>query len=80
MKQGVDKTPYPCYNTDTKRKGNDKMIKCPNCGSTAQFKIIYEGETSHQLYRKFKCGCGATAEITYKKTEVVFRSPSGTKL
>lgn len=56
------------------------MIKCPNCGSTAQFKIIYEGETSHQLYRKFKCGCGTTAEITYKKTEVVFRSSSGTKL
>ena len=54
--------------------------RCPNCGSTAQFKVVYEGETSHQLYRKFKCGCGATAEITYKKTEVVFRSPSGTKL
>lgn len=54
--------------------------RCPNCGSTAQFKVVYEGETSHQLYRKFKCGCGATAEITYKKTEIIFRSPSGTKL
>lgn len=54
--------------------------RCPNCGSTAQFRIAYEGETSHQLYRKYKCGCGASAEVTYKKIEVVFRSPSGTKL
>lgn len=54
--------------------------RCPNCGSTAQFKIIYKGETSHHLYRKYKCGCGVSAEITYKKVEVVFRSPYGTKL
>lgn len=54
--------------------------RCPNCGRIAQFKVAFEGETSHQLYRKFKCSCGATAEITYKKTEAVFRSPSGTKL
>ena len=54
--------------------------RCPNCGSSAQFRIAYEGETSNQLHRKYKCGCGATATITYKKIEVVFRSPSGTKL
>ena len=54
--------------------------RCSNCGSTAQFKIVYEGETSNHLYRKFRCGCGATAEIKYKKIETIFRSPSGTKL
>lgn len=54
--------------------------RCPNCGSTAQFRIAYEGETPNQLFRKYKCGCGASAEVTYKKIEVVFRSPSGTKL
>ena len=41
--------------------------KCPNCGSTAQFRIAYEGETSHQLYRKYKCGCGASAELLIRK-------------
>lgn len=56
------------------------MLRCPNCGSTAQFKIAYEGETANQLYRKWKCGCGATAEEIFKKVEVVFRSPSGTKI
>lgn len=54
--------------------------RCPNCGSTAQFKQTYEAETTHFVYRQYKCGCGATAEVKLQKVEVVFRSPSGTKL
>ena len=48
------------------------MLKCPNCGSTAQFRIAYEGETANQLYRKWKCGCGATAEEIFKKLKWFF--------
>ena len=56
------------------------MLRCPNCGSTAQFRIAYEGETANQLYRKWKCGCGASAEEIFKKVEIIYRSPSGTKI
>ena len=38
------------------------MIECPNCGSTAQPRLIdvtFEGdETWAQCYRTYKCGCG----------------------
>lgn len=29
-------------------------MKCPNCGSTAQVKLILENE----ILRIYKCGCG----------------------
>lgn len=56
------------------------MDKCPNCGSTAQIKLAYEEMTSISLSRIYKCGCGASVTIAYKKVEVISRSPSGTKL
>ena len=56
------------------------MDKCPNCGSTAQIKLAYEEMTSISLSRTYKCGCGASVTIVYKKVEVISRSPSGTKL
>lgn len=34
------------------------MIKCPNCGSTAQVKPIGELWGSETVIRKFSCGCG----------------------
>ena len=48
------------------------MIKCPNCGSTAQIKIntppsVYEVGlviTTH------KCGCGCVFERRYKLSEI----------
>lgn len=56
------------------------MNKCPSCGSTAQIRLAYEGTTSTSLSRTYKCGCGASVTIVYKKVETIFRSPSGTKL
>lgn len=45
------------------------MIKCPDCGSTAQLRLIdvtFEGdETWAQCYRTYKCGCGCEF-ITYQ--------------
>ena len=38
------------------------MIKCPNCGSTAQVKLIYvefeEDPCGAIRYKTYKCGCG----------------------
>ena len=54
--------------------------KYPNCGSTAQIRLAYEGAISISLSRTYKCGCGASVTIIYKKVETIFRSPSSTKL
>ena len=40
------------------------MIKCPNCGSTAQVKLI-STEMRHddwEWLETYKCGCGCTIE------------------
>ena len=36
------------------------MIKCPNCGSTAQVKIVkqYSSQISNSKYTHCHCGCG----------------------
>jgi hypothetical protein len=34
------------------------MIKCPNCGSTAQVKPIGQVWGENTAIRKFRCGCG----------------------
>lgn len=50
------------------------MIKCPNCGSTAQVKCTYFDEEKYASthYREFKCGCGCEFLITFeiKKIEI----------
>ena len=43
------------------------MIKCPNCGSTAQLKLTWqddEAPTSYH-YKEYKCGCGCRFRIEY---------------
>ena len=34
------------------------MVKCPNCGSTAQVKSIGQVMGVDTVIRKFSCGCG----------------------
>ena len=40
------------------------MTKCPNCGSTAQFKLIdkYFTKSDYEWHEKYKCGCGCLVE------------------
>lgn len=45
------------------------MIKCPNCGSSAQPKLIaneyyYTVKNSMKVVHRYKCGCGCKYEIT----------------
>ena len=35
------------------------MTRCPNCGSTAQLKVIDTIETGNRVVERFECGCGA---------------------
>ena len=47
------------------------MIKCPNCGSTAQIKLVCEPKITAQgmsLVEEFACGCGTHITIEYRRT------------
>jgi hypothetical protein len=48
------------------------MTKCPNCGSTAQVRLIWQDEEAptHYHYKGFKCGCGCRFMATYELVEV----------
>ena len=48
------------------------LIKCPNCGSTAQVELMWtDGESrSVTAYREYQCGCGATFEGTFELTDI----------
>jgi hypothetical protein len=47
------------------RGGDGLMIKCPNCGSTAQVKVVnYEWDRMDETEITFyECGCGAKFDI-----------------
>lgn len=58
------------------------MIKCPNCGSTAQVKLI-STEMRHddwEWLETYKCGCGCTIERRVQVREEIVRSASGTMI
>lgn len=48
------------------------MIKCPNCGSTAQIKNVWmDGEIpTEDKYAEYKCGCGCRFIITYTVSDI----------
>ena len=55
------------------------MIKCPNCGSTAQAHIIdqemYIWNEQIHIYLTYRCGCGrgfVTRTIVDKANEVMY--------
>ena len=50
-------------------------MKCPNCGSSAQFKLVYVQATEKLLLRNYECGCGAKAKVFYEKTKIIYTSP-----
>lgn len=47
------------------------MIKCPNCGSTAQVSLVWMDEDGYtnEHYREYICGCGCVFEATFTLTE-----------
>ncbi len=46
------------------------MIKCPNCGSTAQVVCEWHSKNFyHEIKAEYSCGCGCTFEVTFEPTE-----------
>ena len=53
------------------------MVKCPNCGSTAQVKVIGQKWGEKTAIRKYQCGCGCEFLRHYELNEAT--SPYITK-
>ena len=41
------------------------MIKCPNCGSTAQVRELGSCDSNKVFTEKFECGCGCRFNKNY---------------
>ena len=48
------------------------MVKCPNCGSTAQVKLMFADDLDEKdtanlnwIYQYFHCGCGCDFKVTW---------------
>ena len=57
------------------------MIKCPNCGSTAQPKVDYVPNPSRTaIIERITCGCGCVTMATYKLVKEETRTADGTQI
>lgn len=56
------------------------MIKCPNCGSTAQIKFV-EGYhyTTKSIAEQYECNCGAKLVRHYKLQVSILYTDDGAK-
>lgn len=55
------------------------MIKCANCGSTAQMQVFYTpNPTRTEIVEQRICGCGCQTIATYKLAKEETRTKSGT--
>ena len=47
-------------------------MKCPNCGSTAQVRLVWQDESklTRHRFEEYKCGCGCHFMITYELVNV----------
>lgn len=48
------------------------MIKCPNCGSTAQVSLAWENADKYgvKFEREYVCGCGILFSARYEAVEI----------
>jgi transposase-like protein len=53
------------------------IIKCPNCGSTAQMKRYGSAESESTVVEFYQCSCGAKLQRFLKRTKDVGWSPTG---
>ena len=65
----------------TKTIGGSKMLKCPNCGSTAQTRVTFTiNEDRTKITETITCGCGSTTTAIYKLEKEETRTKNGTKI
>lgn len=52
-----------------------ERIKCPNCGSTAQVKLVWEDRDGYgtKKVKEYECGCGCKFEAIFElaKTKIL---------
>jgi hypothetical protein len=48
------------------------MIKCPNCGSTAQVELMWHDNYDQTDYHEYEyeCGCGCLFEVRFEVAKV----------
>ena len=57
------------------------MIKCPNCGSTAQMKVErIPNPPRTAIIERIICGCGCVTTATYKLAKEETRTADGTQI
>lgn len=58
----------------------DDMLKCPNCGSVAQIKLVDVTENGSIVLEVYQCGCGTRIQRFLKREMDVYWSPTGTMI
>ena len=54
------------------------MIKCPNCGGTAQMKLLWtDYHTFAHAKEVWECGCGCRVERIMKEQNRIITFPNG---
>ncbi len=56
------------------------MIKCLNCGSTAQVKISYVEDNDRHLTKYTMCGCGAITKAEFELVYETTKTKGGTQI
>ena len=55
------------------------MTKCPNCGSTAQVKLLGDYQYTDTIYmKKYGCDCGATIIEHFERKKILVYPKQGT--
>ena len=54
------------------------MMKCPNCGSTAQIKPFDTIEAGNRIVEQYSCGCGASIIRQLELITTTCHSSNGT--
>jgi hypothetical protein len=67
--------PHDIIQSEINQKETKRMIKCPNCGSSAQIEIVWEDlyNYSTTTTKEYICGCGCHFEAIFevKKTKIL---------
>ena len=56
------------------------MVKCPNCGSTAQLSREPIAHIANGLLEPYVCGCGTHISIFYRREQMIVRNGETGKL
>ena len=55
------------------------MLRCPNCGSTAQLRLTWQDEEAptRYIYKEYRCGCGTCFQVEYEVSQIKILNNEG---